>query len=110
MGRAIDAEVFANKLIEICPDLRKLSTKTIGIALAQTPTIEEIMAVNSEHAKGHWERPEGVSASSSSYRYQCSNCGGIAFQVTGHNARRYKTINECTYKFCPNCGADMRGN
>ena len=58
------------------------------------------------NALGKWKRPKG--AGTSSYRYQCSECGGIAYQVTGNCGRKIKVSNpECTYKFCPNCGIEM---
>ena len=56
--------------------------------------------------KGHWVRPFG--ATGSSYRYQCSVCGEVAYCVTGTCGRKYKEKNpKCAYKFCPHCGAEM---
>lgn len=53
--------------------------------------------------RGHWERPAG--ANRCSYRYKCSLCGEIAYQVTGNNGRKKKAAEPaCTYKFCPHCG------
>lgn len=56
--------------------------------------------------KGKWIRPIG--AQRSSYRYQCTECGEIAYQVNGNCGRKVKMENApCSYRFCPNCGARM---
>lgn len=58
--------------------------------------------------QGHWERPNG--AMSCSYKYRCSECGKIAYQVTGNCGRKVKDQDPaCSYKFCPNCGKKMEG-
>lgn len=68
----------------------------------------QLWGVPSAEKQGKWIRP--MDATESSYRYQCSECGETAYQVTGNCGRKYKVKHPpCTYKFCPNCGADMRG-
>lgn len=60
-----------------------------------------------EVKRGRWKRPFG--APRCSYRYQCSQCGEIAYQVNGNCGRKDKSeLAPCTYRFCPNCGARMK--
>ncbi len=41
-----------------------------------------------------WDAPDGT------YKGRCDKCGFVRFFIEGHDAQ---------YKFCPQCGADMRG-
>lgn len=72
---------------------------------AATKAIKDLPSVQPERKKGEWIRPFG--AQTSSYRFLCSECGEIAYQVTGNCGRKYKIPQKCTYKWCPNCGAEM---
>lgn len=53
---------------------------------------------------GHWERPVDA-YTKKSYKWKCSVCGEIAYArpVVCLSAEQQK----CTYKYCPNCGAQM---
>ena len=65
---------------------------------------EDRPMVNAD-GSGRWMHTVGQGAS---YRYCCSICGKIAYFVSGNNSKvGYQR--ECTYKFCPNCGAKMDG-
>ena len=55
---------------------------------------------------GYWLRPAG--AQRNSYRYKCSKCGHIVYQVTGNNGKKIQAKNPpCTYPSCPYCKVDM---
>lgn len=81
MARYIDADEFVKRVIQY----PRQSTKTIGLALADTPTADVV-----ERKKGKWiENTEYFPTT-----YTCPFCG-------------YKIYRETT-DFCPSCGADLR--
>lgn len=42
------------------------------------------------------------------WRFYCSRCGGAAYQPQPTRYKRgEKPPKRCTYKYCPNCGAEM---
>lgn len=55
--------------------------------------------------KGEWLEANNRPCSA---MFKCSVCGGIAYYSHGANHKTVK-VKECRYKYCPNCGADMRG-
>ena len=91
MGRLIDTDDLIENIAAIV-DLRTLSTKTIGEAIAKTPTVDAIPVVHSEWIpKEKANTPYGL-------EMECAKCG---FPVI---------VNDALYfKFCPNCGAKMDG-
>ena len=67
------------------------------------------MAGRAERPHGEWIEVEKIQTSipiskddkpSFEYRLRCSECGFTKNFLDGHTAQ---------YNFCPNCGADMRG-
>lgn len=57
-----------------------------------------------ENVRGEW-REENPREKSMMWR--CSVCGRIAYYPTIGERKNYKK--HCGYNYCPNCGADMRG-
>ena len=66
----------------------------ILVHIDKAPTVHGIVAYV-ERPKGEWIKDE-----SSSIAYRCSNC-----EVLQH----WSPIKNGKYNFCPNCGADTRG-
>lgn len=58
-----------------------------------------------ENVKGEWieDNPR-----EKSMMWRCSVCGRIAYYPIIGERKSYKK--HCGYNFCPNCGADMRGD
>lgn len=62
-----------------------------------------------ERKKGKWYKPKEYPRDS--YRFICDNCQDVAYFVTGNNGKKQKEDHpKCGYRYCPNCGADMRGS
>lgn len=59
-----------------------------------------------ERKKGKWMEENTRSAS---YIFKCSCCGKNAYFVHGKGRGRNCENRYCGYDYCPNCGADMRG-
>ena len=57
-----------------------------------------------ENVKGEWIEDN---SREKSMMWRCSVCGRIAYYPTIGERKNYKK--HCGYNFCPNCGADMRG-
>ena len=53
-----------------------------------------------ERMKGRWVKDEEASSQHSESIYVCSAC---------NNMEAWGEVEKNTFKFCPNCGADMRG-
>lgn len=69
--------------------------------------IEIMPSVQPERKRGEWYKPKEYPRDS--YRYICSNCQDVAYYVTGNNGKKQKEDKpKCGYRYCPNCGADMR--
>ena len=85
MARYIDADRLVKNIAAI-GDMRKLSTKTVGIAIDDTPTVDVV-----EVKHGRWKKIHvTLLGKIELYNLECSECG---------------TVGEGNY--CHNCGAKM---
>ena len=101
--RSIDADALINLIpapIYTSPDGQDLvQMSDVMEAIKRAPTIEP------ERKKGKWEM---LQITINPPVYKCSVCGGHALQiVTGCLINRH--LEASLTDFCPNCGADMRG-
>ena len=91
--RLIDADALIEFIVEEAQDLRTLSTKTVGLAISKTPTIDAVPVRHGKWIYGndfHW------------YTASCNKCGyqrRTDIKADGWNQWRY----------CPNCGSKMDG-
>lgn len=83
----IDKRELIRRISEL-PDLRTMSTATIGKIIKECTTIDAVPVV---HAA--WKYPLGMA-----WNYVCSNCG------FGNTSTIVKS------NYCPNCGARMDGD
>lgn len=88
MPRYIDADEFVKRVIQY----PRQSTKTIGLALADTPTAD-VMEVK----HGKWV--------GNSRHQACSVCHTTYCIPDGQDG----VLDMTFYNFCPNCGAKMDG-
>lgn len=65
--------------------------------------IEALPPAEPERKKGKWYKPTGMMPPEYVGVYRCSECDGLAM-------RDWKTHKQKLTDFCPNCGADMRGD
>lgn len=67
--------------------------------IKRSDAIEAIEATDWYHINRRWthlwDAPDGT------YKGRCNRCGLVKFFIEGHDAQ---------YNFCPQCGADMRGD
>ena len=95
MSRLIDADALIQSEFK-----NDISYKAFVNLVKRQPTIEE-------RKMGQWEEirvmPEAYDITGEktwASVMRCNKCGFEAFAIEGHFAQ---------YHFCPNCGADMRG-
>lgn len=88
MPRFIDADEFVKRVIQY----PRQSTKTIGLALADTPTADVV-----EVKKGKWIDAKPMSGRVGKV---CSACGNEAYWDSDYGQQ--------LFDWCPYCGADMR--
>ena len=69
------------------------------IAIDNVPTADV-----RENVRGEWIEDN---SREKSMMWRCSVCGRIAYYPTIGPRKSYKK--HCGYNFCPNCGAEMRG-
>ena len=87
----IDADAFLKKLISKCEE-DWCDLMVVYELLNEMPAADV-----RENVKGEWvHKSEKLAPLNTVWWYECSACGHHAF-------------NEMTTDFCPNCGADMRG-
>ena len=96
MARLIDADALddvVGKLNKNGIRITRGEYKLINAVIFQFPTIEE-------RKKGEWIRENIVLTSNPpQYQWHCSECGRMVHWFT----------TEVLTDYCPNCGADMRG-
>lgn len=86
MARAIDGDLLADYIRKI--DMPFETKTTVLCTINTMPTIDPV-----QHGK--WSDPlEGNDRA-----FQCSLCGGLAFN--------HGLLTACPYKYCPHCGARM---
>lgn len=99
MGRLIDADALNDMINRSYPMTDRIDVHN-GYAICQEmikqlPTIEE-------RKRGEWieenRRPRSM-------MFYCSECHRTAYDPQNHHGGQKR----CRYAFCPNCGADMRG-
>lgn len=91
--RLIDAEAFKT-YINCQANIDELPKAYIGLLIDEQPTVNAAKTV-----QGEWCVSRGCLDSTP--QYKCSNCGKSAILT-------YNWVTNLS-KFCPECGADMRG-
>ena len=92
--RLIDADALIHRLL----NTKIVAANLFQYANAVTNMIGDAPTIEAEPVRhGYWENANGRPKT---YIRKCSVCGKEAY-FCGRG---------CSYKFCPNCGADMRGD
>ena len=93
--------------IEQLPSVTRQTEITLESAIDYLHKIgwmQEHDRILSERQTGEWiEQDNGNMLTY--HRYKCSVCGGKRTDKTGD----WIQIHDCKWRFCPDCGADMRG-
>lgn len=80
----------------------------MGVKALEEPTLttagEPIFVTGMSIAKGKWSHPKRIHNVKHSTVWQCSICRRTCHCIGGVPRGE---ANICTYKFCPNCGAEM---
>lgn len=95
MSRYIDADA----LLE---DVRKNSASYFADDFAREWVDRQPTADVRKNEHGEWHKPVGMMPPEYAGVYRCSKCDEIAM-------RDWKHHKQVLSNFCPNCGADMRG-
>lgn len=95
--RLIDANALKeSELARLIDHYLSLSTNlNIELLLKYAPTVDAVPV-----KRGHWEREDGEYGS----YVLCSECG-LNLNVSDYEKQEWREI----LRFCPFCGADMRG-
>ena len=102
MSRYIDAEKLCFEILEEYG----ISTGGDDVTEIYGMIINQPTADVRENVKGEWIN------TTSGEHYKCSQCGTLApIWIDESNSCEYdKDISEWLSDFCPNCGAEMRGD
>lgn len=101
MGRYIDAETFAERMLEqwYTADEEKKAEIVAVLSNIVTPILVSIPTAEVQPVRhGEWIEQEEPYVNT----YECSNCKRWFVLEDG-------TPKENDYNYCPNCGANMRG-
>ena len=71
---------------------------------ASEEEIERLRAADRDIGCGHWEEENRLRRSA---KFLCSVCGGLAYYPQPTRDESWQKC--CPYKYCPNCGAKMKG-
>lgn len=94
--RLIDATALTEQIQNMCHN--EYMANWLGVLIDTQPTVKvEPIEVPKPVKRGRWKKAErnGVLVYSDAYR-QCSECNDVIYLAFKMN-------------YCPNCGADMRG-
>lgn len=99
--RLIDADVLVPNEVHTIIRLTATGEQTESVVYAEqidnAPTVDAV-----ERKRGEWieenRRPKSM-------MFYCSECHRTAYDPQNHHGGQKR----CRYAFCPNCGADMRG-
>ena len=87
---------------------REDAIEAVKIALRKESALTRINNIQTadvrENIRGEWIEDN---SREKSMMWRCSVCGRIAYYPTIGKRKSYKK--HCGYNYCPNCGADMRG-
>ncbi len=90
--------IDADRALEIVWDQGRAHPNAYHLTNYATLILQEAPTIEAEPVRnGYWENANGRPKT---YIRKCSVCGKEAY-FCGRG---------CSYKFCPNCGADMRGD
>lgn len=99
MAEYIDREVLIENLERFAWEHYNINAPLLAQLITKQPAADVV-----EVRRGEWEDSYSIKISGLTKAYpsvKCSNCGVIFCDLI--NNHRYM------YHFCPNCGADMRG-
>ena len=99
MSDLIDRQALLEKKIRIPIARIVTEDKIIYRDVVFVKDIEALPPATPERKKGKWVGKEQFANSPEYYSWQCSVCGCVLEDPTMDKP----------YPFCPNCGADMRG-
>lgn len=100
MGEYIDRDGLINDLKDL-PEQERIEYMGIYDCIKSTTTADV-----TEVRHGKWIRPNVPNTRS--YKWQCSECGQIAYWL--HYGNRGSKNIICKFGYCPNCGAKMDGD
>ena len=80
--------------------VRRCKDRLKGKGLTYEILVDYIESIPSAERKGEWIRNKDG-------RYFCDKCGCVCGRYSNHSDPLHG--NRWNYYFCPNCGADMRG-